>query len=134
MPESPSPAAAVCSAAAATVLALALAAPAAAHVSLSPKAVAVGSDVDLVFGVPNEDDAEGVVRVTIAIPSDFRLDDAEAKEGWTGSRTGQAVTWSRGRIPKGRFARFTVRGTAPARAETVLFNVLVGSRRGETTT
>ena len=121
-----------CSAAAA--FALALAAPAAAHVSLTPKTVAPEADVDLVFGVPNEDDAAGVVRVTIGIPSDFKLDDAETKEGWTQSRTGQAITWAGGRIPKRQFARFTVRGTAPARQERVLFNVLVGSRAGETTT
>jgi hypothetical protein len=120
-----------CSAAAA---ALALAAPAGAHVSIAPKAVAVDSDVDLVFSVPNEADAAGVVRVTIGIPSDFELDDAEAKEGWTQSRTGQAITWAGGRIPQHQFARFAIRGTAPARAETVLFNVLVGSRGGETTT
>jgi hypothetical protein len=111
-----------------------LAAPAGAHVSLSPKAVGLGADADLVFGVPNEDDAAGIIRVTIGIPSDFVLDDAEAKEGWTQSRTGQAITWSGGRIPKGQFARFTVRGTAPKRSEEILFNVLVGSRSGETTT
>jgi len=84
--------------------------------------------------VPNEDDAAGVIRVTIGIPSDFVLDDAEAKPGWTQGRTGQAITWSGGRIPKGEFAQFAVRGTAPKRAEEILFNVLVGSRSGETTT
>ena len=115
-------------------VALALAAPAAAHVSLAPKSVAVGADVDLVFGVPNKDDAAGVVRVTVAVPSDFRLDDGEAKPGWTQSRTGQAITWAGGRIPENQFAWFAVRGTAPSRPETVLFNVLVGSRGGQTTT
>jgi hypothetical protein len=120
-----------CSGAAA---ALALAASAGAHVSISPKAVTVGSEVDLLFSVPNEADAAGVVRVTIGIPPDFELDDAEAKEGWTQSRTGQAITWAGGRIPQHQFARFAIRGTAPTRSETVLFNVLVGSRGGETTT
>ena len=121
----------VCSAGAA---ALVVAGPAPAHVSLWPKSVAVGADADLVFGVPNEEDAAGVIRVTIGIPSDFALHDAETKPGWTLSRTGQAITWSGGRIPKGEFARFAVRGTAPKRPEEVLFNVLVGSRSGETTT
>jgi hypothetical protein len=120
-----------CSGAAA---ALVLAPPAAAHVSISPKAVAAGSEVDLLFSVPNEADAAGIVRVTIGIPPDFELDDAEAKEGWTQSRTGQAITWAGGRIPQHQFARFAIRGTAPERSETVLFNVLVGSRGGETTT
>ena len=128
-----SPATWACSGAAAAA-ALVLAAPAGAHVSIAPKAVAVGAEVDLLFSVPNADDAAGVVRVTIGIPPDFDLDDAEAKEGWTQSRTGQAVTWAGGRIPQHQFARFAIRGTAPSRSETVLFNVLVGSRGGETTT
>jgi uncharacterized protein YcnI len=114
--------------------ALALAAPAAAHLSIDPAKVARGQEVDLVFSVPNEDDAVGVDHVTLGIPQDFQLDDAEAKPGWTQSRTGQAVTWSGGLIPKGTFARFAIRGTAPAKVETVLFNVLVGDRTGKSIT
>jgi hypothetical protein len=114
--------------------ALALAAPAAAHVSIVPSAVGAGSDVDVTISVPNEGDARGIVRVTIGIPAEFQLDDAEAKPGWTQMRTGQAITWAGGRIPKGQYATFGLRGTAPRRAETVLFNVLVGSRSGKTTT
>jgi len=93
-----------------------------------------GQTVDLVFSVPNEDDAIGVNHVTLGIPQDFQLDDAEAKPGWTQSRTGQAITWSGGLIPKGTFARFSIRGTAPAKVETVLFNVLVGDRTGKSIT
>ena len=37
-------------------------------------------------------------------------------------------------IPKGTFARFAIRGTAPSKAETVLFNVLVGDRPGKSIT
>ena len=114
--------------------ALVLAAPAAAHLSIDPAKVAQGQDVDLVFSVPNEGDAIGVDHVTLGIPQDFKLDDVEAKPGWTQSRTGQAVTWSGGLIPKGTFARFALRGTAPAKVETVLFNVLVGDRTGKSIT
>ncbi|MCW2964909.1 MAG: rane protein [Actinomycetia bacterium] len=113
---------------------LALAAPAAAHLSIDPAKVVKGQAADLVFSVPNEDDAIGVDHVTLGIPQDFQLDDVEAKPGWTQSRTGQAVTWSGGLIPKGTFARFSIRGTAPAKAETVLFNVLVGDRTGKSIT
>jgi hypothetical protein len=115
-------------------LALALAAPAGAHLSLTPRSTSAGADVDLTFAVPNEDDPNGVVRVTLGIPMDFELDDAEAKPGWTQSRAGQTVTWSAGRIPRGQYGTFGIRGTAPKRAETVLFNVLVGSGEGKTTT
>ena len=114
--------------------ALLLAAPAGAHLSIDPAKVVKGQAVDLVFSVPNVDDAIGVDHVTLGIPQDFQLDDVEAKPGWTLSRTGQAVTWWGGLIPKGTFARFALRGTAPAKAETVLFNVLVGDRTGKSIT
>ena len=114
--------------------ALVFAGAASAHLSIDPQRVQPGAEVDLVFSVPNEDDAVGVDHVTLGIPADFDLDDAEAKPGWTQSRTGQAVTWSGGLIPKGQFARFAIRGTAPAKSETVLFNVLVGDRTGKSIT
>ncbi len=114
--------------------ALVLAAPAAAHLSIDPAKVQKSQPVGLVFSVPNEDDAIGVDHVTLGIPQDFQLDDMEAKPGWTQSRTGQAITWSGGLIPKGTFARFAIRGTAPPKVETVLFNVLVGDRTGKSIT
>jgi uncharacterized protein YcnI len=114
--------------------ALALAGTASAHLSIDPPKVSVGAEVDIVFSVPNEDDAIGVDHVTLGIPNDFELDDAEAKPGWTQSRTGQAITWSAGLIPKGQYATFAIRGTAPKTAETVLFNVLVGDRTGKSIT
>ena len=114
--------------------ALVFAGAASAHLSIDPQRVSPGAEVDVVFSVPNEDDAVGVDHVTLGIPADFELDDAEAKSGWTQSRTGQAVTWSGGLIPKGQFARFAIRGTAPAKSETVLFNVLVGDRTGKSIT
>ncbi len=120
-----------CSAAGAALL---LAAPASAGLSISPPSVETGQRVDLVFSVPNARDKLVVDRVTLGVPPDFNLDDAEAKTGWTQSRTGKAITWSGGRIPKGEFARFTIRGTAPGHAETAVFNVLVGDQRGKSIT
>jgi uncharacterized protein YcnI len=114
--------------------ALVFAGGAAAHLSLNPPKVMTGQLTDLTFSVPNQDDAVGVDHVTLGIPGDFDLDDAEAKPGWTQSRTGQAVTWSGGKIPKGEYATFSIRGTAPAKVETVLFNVLVGDRTGKSIT
>ena len=105
-----------------------------AHLSIDPNRVQTRSEVDLVFSVPNEDDAAGIDHVTLGLPSDFELDDAEAKPGWTQSRTGQAVTWSGGHIAKGQYGTFAIRGTAPEKVETVLFNVLVGDRTGKSIT
>lgn len=118
----------------ASVAGLALAAPAFAHLSIDPPRVHTGDLVDLVFSIPNAADSKGIDHVTLGIPSEFALDDAEAKPGWAQSRTGQAITWSGGMIPKGTFARFAIRGTAPSKAETVLFNVLVGDRTGKSIT
>jgi uncharacterized protein YcnI len=114
--------------------ALALAAPAAAHLSVNPSRVHTGQLADVTFSVPNVGDAAGIDHVTLGIPADFQLDDAEAKPGWTQSRTGQAITWSGGRIPRDQYATFSIRGTAPAKVETVLFNVLVGDRTGKSIT
>jgi uncharacterized protein YcnI len=114
--------------------ALVFASAASAHLSLDPARVQKGEAVELTFSVPNEDDAVGVDHVTLGIPADFDLDDAEAKPGWTQSRTGQAITWSGGLIRKGQYATFSIRGTAPGKVETVLFNVLVGDRTGKSIT
>jgi uncharacterized protein YcnI len=105
-----------------------------AHLSVSPTRVGVGEAVDLTFGAPNEDDALGIDHVTLRVPAGFDLDDAEAKPGWTQSRTGDAVTWSGGRIPRGEYATFGIRGTAPKTAGAVTFNVLVGDRSGKSIT
>jgi uncharacterized protein YcnI len=99
-----------------------------------PPTVRVGQKVDLVFSIPNGDDKYGVDHVTLGIPADFELWDAEAKTGWAQSRTGQAVTWGGGKIPKGQFGRFAIRGTAPRNPETVLFSVLLGDSKGKSTT
>jgi hypothetical protein len=114
--------------------ALLFAAPAFAHLSINPSTIHTGQLVDLVFSIPNADDPHGIDHVTLGIPGDFVLDDAEAKPGWTQSRTGQAVTWSGGNIPRRQYARFGIRGTAPNKQETVLFNVLVGDRTGKSIT
>ena len=108
----------------AAVAALAFSGIASAHLSIDPPSVLRGQLVELVFSIPNEDDPVPVDHVTLGIPADFELDDAEAKPGWDQNRTGQAVTWSGGLIPKGEYATFAIRGTAPDKAETVLFNVL----------
>jgi uncharacterized protein YcnI len=118
----------------AAVGALVLAPAAAAHLSLDPNQVERGALVDLTFSVPNQDDPYDVDHVSLGMPPDFELDDAEAKPGWTQSRAGQSISWSEGRIPKGEYATFSIRGTAPKRVETVLFNVLVGDRTGKSIT
>ena len=105
-----------------------------AHLSVSPTRVSVGEAVDLTFSAPNEDDDLGIDHVTLTVPSGFDLDDAEAKPGWTQSTSGDSVSWSGGRIPKGQYATFGIRGTAPASPGTVTFKVLVGDRSGKSIT
>jgi uncharacterized protein YcnI len=105
-----------------------------AHVSVTPTRVASGEAVDLTVAAPNEDDALGVDHVTIRAPEGFALDDGEAKPGWTQSRSGNAITWTGGNIPKGEFATFVIRGDAPKRTGTITFDVLVGDRTGKSIT
>jgi uncharacterized protein YcnI len=105
-----------------------------AHLSVSPTRVGVGEAVDLTFGASNESDDLGVDHVTLTVPDGFDLDDAEAKPGWTQSKAGSSITWSGGRIPKGEYATFGIRGTAPTAPGTVTFNVLVGDRTGKSIT
>jgi uncharacterized protein YcnI len=115
------------------LVALLFAAPAGAHLSINPAQVQAGALVDLVFSVPDAEDARGVDQVTLRVPHEFQLDDAEAKPGWTQIRTGSTIVWRGGPIPRGQFARFGIRGTAPARATTVYFDVLAGDRTGSST-
>ena len=113
--------------------ALVFAAPAWAHLSLNPNHLQTNELADLTFSAPNEDDALGVDRVTSTAPPGFALDDGEAKPTWTQSRSGAAtITWTGGRIPKGEYATFGIRGTAPAKAQTLTFGVVVGDRAGKT--
>jgi hypothetical protein len=104
------------------------------RLTIDPPSIAPGARVELAVAVPNTNDRMGVNHVTIGIPQDFSLEDAEAKTGWKQSRTGQAVTWWGGSIPMGEFVRFGVRGTAPPQPETVLFNVVIGDRTGKSAT
>jgi hypothetical protein len=124
-----------CSVAAAAALGLpATAGAAQAQLTIDPPSVAPGQKAELAVAVPNVNDRMGVNHVTIGIPQDFLLEDAEAKNGWKQSRTGQAVTWWGGNIPAGEYVRFDVRGTAPIQPETVLFNVVIGDRSGKSAT
>ncbi len=125
-----SPSTLVCSVAAALVFA----APAGAHLSVNPDTVRTGALVDLVFSVPNAADPNGIDHVTIQAPAAFDLDDGEAISGWSQSRSGQTLTWKGGNIPEREYARFGIRGTAPATAGPVSFNVLVGDRTGRSIT
>jgi hypothetical protein len=114
--------------------ALVFAGSASAHLSVSPTRAVAGQDVDLTFSAPNEDDAIGIDHVTLRVPAGFDLDDAETKPGWTQSRAGGTITWRGGTIPEGQYATFGIRGTAPERAGTITFNVLVGDRTGKSVT
>jgi uncharacterized protein YcnI len=116
------------------VAGLVLASPAAAHLSITPDTVRTGALVDLEFSVPNESDPNGISRVTVKAPPEFELDDGEAVSGWTQSRSGQLLIWTGGNIPQSQYARFGIRGTAPAHAGTALFDVRVSDRTGRALT
>jgi len=121
---------------AAPVLLLATAAPAAAGVTVTPNHVLPGHEVIPSFAVPNENDAKAdAPRVVIAVPPDFRLQDAGARPGWTAERVGPGtVTWRAGSIPPGQFETFSLRGTTPQGRVRLVFTVLVAHTSGPTDT
>ena len=114
--------------------ALLFASPAFAHLSVSPPKVSPGAPVDLTFAAPNEDNPAGISRVTLTPPPRFDLDDGEAKPGWTQARSGDSITWSGGNIPKGQYATFGIRGTAPEKGGDAVFKVAVADRTGKSIT
>jgi uncharacterized protein YcnI len=121
---------------AAAAVALAAAPAAAGGVSVTPRRVAPGQDVLLTFAVPNENERRAdAPRVVIAMPPDFKLEDAGARPGWTAQVVGSGtVSWRGGSIPPGQFETFTLRGTTPHGRVRLVFTVLVAHTSGPTDT
>jgi uncharacterized protein YcnI len=105
--------------AAVAVGALALAWPsgALAHVTASPHEVPPGEQT-LVFRVPNEafdpHEQQPIHAVVVAAPRGLRLEQAEAKPGWTTKLDGQTARWIGGSIPYHQFETFAVIASIPS--------------------
>lgn len=69
---------------------------ASAHLCSSPAVVDVRKPVTISLGVPAEE--KGVVAVEVALPEEFRLDDAEPVEGWTAEPDGSTVRFRGGYV------------------------------------
>lgn len=137
----------------AAVAVLALAGPASAHVTLGPNtAPKGGSDVELTFRVPNEEDAAATTKVEVDLPTDHPITGVlpEPVPGWTitvvdytlpkpvttddGTVTQvvQKITWSGGQIPTGQFQGFPVMiGKLPDDVDALTFKALQTYANGD---
>jgi uncharacterized protein YcnI len=105
------------------ILALILVPTAAAHVTITPTRASPGSDVLLTFVVPNEDDSAVIGGVTIEVPKSFSVEGIEAPPGWRQQDVVGRIAWVGGRIQPGRFATFSITGSAPRQPATLTFPV-----------
>jgi uncharacterized protein YcnI len=101
--------------AAATLVAAVAAEPASAHVSISPTLARPGSSQLFVVTLPNDEAGAAITGLTIAVPKEAVLQEAEAVPGWNVRTSRGSVTWSGERIPSGQFASFSLRVALPER-------------------
>jgi len=115
------------------LLALVLAPAAAADATISPRRIDPGEEARLVFSVANE--SQSVIKtVTIGLPPDFQLGEAEVKGSWKTKVHARTVTWEGYTIAPGRLATFTLSVLAPHEEERALFSVLSSLADGRTVT
>lgn len=132
---------------------LALAGPASAHVTIGPDTTPKGgSDVELAFRVPNEEDKANTTQVEVDFPTDKPITGVlpEPTPGWTvkvdqatlatpiktddGTVTQvvQRITWSGGQIPPGQYQGFRVMlGSLPDNADSLTFKALQTYSNGD---
>ena len=132
---------------------LALAGPASAHVTIGPGTAAKGgSDVELTFRVPNEEDQATTTQVEVDFPTDKPITGVlpEPTPGWTvkidnltlpapvktddGTVTQvvQRITWSGGQLTPGQYQGFRVMlGHLPDDASTLTFKALQTYSNGD---
>ncbi|WP_307856630.1 YcnI family protein [Catenulispora pinistramenti] len=137
----------------AVLVVLALAGPASAHVTIGPDTTAKGgSDVELTFRVPNEEDQANTTQLEVDFPTDKPITGVlpEPTPGWTvkvddvtlatpiktddGTVTQvvQRITWSGGQIPPGQYQGFRVMlGSLPDNADSLTFKALQTYSNGD---
>jgi uncharacterized protein YcnI len=100
---------------------------------VTPQRVDPGTDVRLVFSVPNTS-AVAITRVAIGLPPDFQLEEAETQGGWTTEARQRTVAWEGSRIVQGQFADFGLLVRVPSTEERAVFSVLASQANGQTIT
>ena len=144
---------ALAGAALAVLAVVAVAGPASAHVTIGPDTTAKGgSDVELTFRVPNEEDQANTTQVEVDFPTDKPITGVlpEPTPGWTvkvddltlgtpiktddGTVTQvvQRITWSGGQLAPGRYQGFRVMlGHLPDDADRLTFKALQTYSNGD---
>jgi hypothetical protein len=117
-----------------SVCSAALVAPAAlAGADVAPKRVTPGTQARLTFTVTN-DTPVAINGVSITVPSDFVLGEAETKGSWKTEMRARTATWAGYRIAPNQFAVFALTVRVPKTKERALFAVLANGMNGRTET
>lgn len=125
---------------------LALAGPAWAHITVSPDTAAKGgSDLEVTFRVPNEEDKAATTKVEITFPTDHPIASvlAQPEPGWnvqvdnttlatplktddgTISQVVSKITWTGGQIAPGQYKGFhAIFGKLPGDADQLVFKAV----------
>lgn len=140
-------------AAAATLGVIALAVPASAHVTVSPDAAAKGgSDLEVTFRVPNEEDKATTTKLEVTFPTDHPIASvlAQPEAGWTAqventtlatpiktddgsiSQVVSKITWTGGQIAPGQYKGFhVIFGKLPDDADQLVFKAVQTYSNGD---
>jgi len=102
---------------------------AAAHVTLAEGSASAGSDYAAAFRVGHAcKDAKSTTGITVRVPDGFRVQNAEPRDGWALSTSGNEISWKAGSpqaaLPASEKAQFIVRGKVDAKPGTLWFKVL----------
>lgn len=109
-----------------------VAAPAAvAHVEPGPKAAEAGTRTTIGFVVEHGCDGSPTVRVRFQLPDGVADPEPEAPDGWTGSVTGQEVTFEGGPLAADVEGVFGVAMTLPPEPGTLYFPFIQTCEQGE---
>jgi uncharacterized protein YcnI len=100
------------------VAALVLLPAAAGHVTVEPTTVQLGTTATLSVTVPNEREARATIGLTVTFPPGWKPVAAPSHGDWRATATGDAITWSGGRLTGSQAATFTVRALPVGRAGT----------------
>ena len=105
--------------------------PAVAHVEPGPKAAEAGTRTTIGFVVEHGCDGSPTVRVRFQLPDGVTDPEPEAPDGWTGSVTGQEVTFEGGPLAAAVEGVFGVAMTLPPQPGILYFPFLQTCEQGE---
>jgi periplasmic copper chaperone A len=94
------------------LLGLVLAQVAAAHVEATPDKIKAGAGAKVTFNVPAEEKVPAI-KFAVELPASLTDVALQPTAGWEQALNGRVATWSRGQIPPGKSAHFSLTARWP---------------------